>query len=537
MLVTAALLVPAAATAQGGKVLDARRLETIRGQMEKGQGLFVAGDYEAAAKVFEQGYADNPYPAFLFNAGVAYQKLGRLDDAITKFRAYVAADPSAPDRAKVEERIAKLSAARAPTPPPTLGDAGAGDAGDGGLGDAGAGDGGAALPPPVPTLPPDITANMKSLVIVETEPPGAPIHLFEKTRDSAAPFRRGAENSGWREVVSRPSPVSLSLDVGDYHLVIDRYRDFNPTDTAIRIEPGRVFHFRANLSQGDFMGFLRVTANVEGAEIRLDDKDRKRPRWGRSPHGELVARGEHTVLVEAPGFQPLFRKVEVKQAQEVDLTVKLVRVGFGYLRINANAPEIKVEVDGKAVGVWRSGEVPLETKQDAGDHHLVIRADGYKTYDGMVKVPKGQTLPVHAEMIPTYPRGAAWTQAIIGAAFIGAGTYLGIKSNQLHSELEADRKAGVLESDDERIKRGRLFAIGADAGFAIGGVLAVLATVNFIKDPLPDSGAHVDRPVEFGAPSRKAAALRRRRQLAGPSFDLTPALGPAGGGLFIGGRF
>jgi hypothetical protein len=242
------------------------------------------------------------------------------------------------------------------------------------------------------------------------------------------------------------------------------------------------------------------------------------------------------VLVEAPGYQPLFRKVDVKQAQEVDLTAKLVRVTYGYLRIDSNAPGIKVEVDGKPAGVWRSGEVPLETKQESGDHHLVIHADGYKTFDGMVKVPRGQTLPVHAEMIPTYPRGAAWTQAIIGAAFIGAGSYLGIKSNQLHSELEADRKAGVLESDDERIKRGRLFAIGADAGFAIGGVLAILATVNFIKDPLPESGTRAERPVEFGKPSARKPAPPRQ-SASRPSFDIGPQLGTRGGGFVIGGSF
>jgi hypothetical protein len=188
--------------------------------------------------------------------------------------------------------------------------------------------------------------------------------------------------------------------------------------------------------------------------------------------------------------------------------------------------------------------VPLSVKVDSGKHKLTIRSSGYKTLEEMVTVPKGQVLPVHAGMIAKYPRGAAWVQAVIGAVFLGAGTYLGIQSNNLHDELAADRKAGVLEQDDERIKRGRIFAIGADAGFAIGGVLAAFATYNFIKDPLPESRTRSDSPVEFHDPrkARPTATLGPRRRLARP-YRPGPVGGPSIGfipgshGLSFGGTF
>jgi hypothetical protein len=290
------------------------------------------------------------------------------------------------------------------------------------------------------------------------------------------------------------------------------------------------------------MGFLRVSANVQGAYVFVDDDKQRHPPWGTTPHGELISSGPHTLLVEAPGFDPLHRKLELGHGEQKEIEVKLARQSRGILRVHGTAPELRVHVDEKSVGAWRSGEAPLDVKLESGSHKITIKAPGYKTYEGMVTIPKGQVLPLEAAMVPTYPRGTAWTQAVIGAVFIGAGTYFGIKSNQLHSDLESDRKAGVLEEDDERIKRGQIYAIGADAGFAIGGVLAAFATYNFIKDPYPESKAKLGKPVEFDDPrkARPTAWLRQRRRtrVARPRPTRSPIRLQAGpSGFSLGGSF
>ena len=64
------------------------------------------------------------------------------------------------------------------------------------------------------------------------------------------------------EAVSTRSPANLTLGVGHYQIVIDKFRDFNVSQTSIDVSPGHVHHFKANLSQGAFMAFLRVSANV-----------------------------------------------------------------------------------------------------------------------------------------------------------------------------------------------------------------------------------------------------------------------------------
>lgn len=493
------------ATAQPSRSAS-QKLEAIRQLMEKGQGQYLAGNYQGAADIFEGGFKQYPYSAFLFNAGVCYQKLGDSDRALVKFRDYLRVDPNAPDVEKVNQRIAVLEAAKGiPAPPVT----------DAGVGGSASLDAGVVSPPSV-TPQVDDESAMRSLVVVETEPPDAPLRFYSRTDPNAAAFKLGSQNPGWKEIASARAPANLTLAVGKYHVVVEKFRDFNESHADIDVSPGHVYQFKANLSQGEFMAFLRVSANVKGGYVWLDDKKKERPFWGTTPHGELVSAGQHEVLVEAPGFEPLLAPVTVKHGEQKEMEVKLERVSYGFLRIDSNAPEIKIRVDEQPKGVWKAGTEPLDVQSPAGPHKLTIVADGRKTFETVVNVPRGQVLPIHVKMIPKYPRGAAWTQAVIGAAFIGAAAYFGNESNKIYDQLEADRRAGRLEESDSRANKGRWFAVGANGGFAVGGVLGILATYNFIKDPLPESSMKTDKLVEFDDPRRlpQPVALAPRRELS-----------------------
>jgi hypothetical protein len=532
-----------------------QKLESIRQLMEKGQGLYLAGNYQGAADVFEGGFKQYPYSAFLFNAGVCYQKLGDADRALVKFREYVKVDQSAPDLEKVNERIAALEAAKAAAvPSPEVGGSG---------GSAGTGGGGSGGGPAVSSIPQvDDESAMRSLVVVETEPSDAPLRFYSRTEDSAPAFKLGAQNPGWKEIATARSPANLTLAVGKYHVVVEKFRDFNESHADIDVSPGHVYQFKANLSQGEFMAFLRVAANVKDAYVWIDDKKKERPFWGQTPHGELVPAGEHEVLVEAPGFEPLLGPVVVEHGEQKEMVVAMVRVNYGFLRIDSNAPEVKVRIDGEPKGVWRSGTEALDVKAPSGQHKLTVVSEGRKTFEGMVTVPRGQVLPVHVKMIPKYPRGAAWTQAVLGAAFIGAGVYFGVESNRIYDQLEQDRQQGRLEQNDSRATKGLWYSVGANVGFAAGGVLGVLSTYNFIKDPLPPSSIRTDKPVEFEDPRKQqpvavsattprsllARGLPKERErpssqpapeqlLVAPPRLSVGNVAPDAPGLFIGGKF
>lgn len=534
-----AVLLPAISTAQSGS--SARKLENIRRRMETGLGLFVGGKAQEAAAEFDAGYTEQPYSAFLFNAGVCYQKLGNNKVALERYREYLRIDPSAPDVESVQKRISAIEALLLPPapPPPTSADGGVA----------------APPPPPPPPLEPVVTTEdaMRSLVVVETEPPGAPLRVFLAGSDGTPPFKEGTANVGWKQVSTANAPASLSLAVGRYHVVIDKFRDFNQSATEIKVNPGHVHHFKANLSQGVFMSFLRVSANVSGAHVWLDDPKKARPPWGTTPYGELVPAGEHQILVETPGFQPLVAKVVLVNGEQKELEVRLARVEYGILRIDADAADAKVRIDEDPKGVWKSGEPPLDVQVPAGKHRLSIEGTDRKTYDGMIEVPRGLVVPVHAKLIPKYPRGGAWTQAVISGVFVGAGVFFGLESDKLYDQAKADREAGVLQEDDSRITRGRIYAIGADCAFVAGGVLAGLATYNFIHDPMPESSVKTDKPVEFddplkarplalsrppgpqGAVARKPQGPAPRGARSGVRVGAQPTEG--GGSLVFGGTF
>src|SRR5262245_50484761 len=139
----------------------AKRMEAIRQRMDQGQAAYVGKNYQAAAQLFEDGYAAYPYSAFLFNAGVCYQKLESFERALAKFREYLRVDPTAPDAAKVNDRIKALEAALAAAQASEAGVPD--DAGDAGFADTDAGDAGTvpdAGPPPA--IQPDDEQAMKS---------------------------------------------------------------------------------------------------------------------------------------------------------------------------------------------------------------------------------------------------------------------------------------------------------------------------------------------------------------------------------------
>ncbi|HLV67675.1 MAG TPA: PEGA domain-containing protein [Polyangiaceae bacterium] len=469
-----AVLVPArTASAQG--VETTARLEAIRKRMEAGQARYLAGDYAEAARLFEEGYRAHPYSAFLFNAGVCRQKLGDLEQALARFRDYLTVDPNAPDRDKVLARIAALEAelARQAEAKSEAEKAGA------------------------PEAPAAVDGAMKALVVIETEPAGAPLRLYARIDPTASPFQVGGENPGWLEVAATTAPTNLTLDVGRYHVVVEKFQDLNLSETDIDVLPGHVHHFKANLSQGEFMAFLRVTANVPGATVHLDDASARRPPWGSTPHGELVRPGRHSVRVAAPGFEPVTTWVELARGEQKLVEVELSRVDYGFLRLSSNAPEFTVRIGTDVFRTLRSGDAPLEVRLPAGVHPLVVSSEGRKPFHGEVEIPRGRVQPAFVRLIPTYPRGAAWVQAILSAACVGTGVYLGVESNRLYSELEADRRLGVLAADDSRVTKGRWFSIGANVGFGAGGILGALATYNFVKDPLPESSVRLSAPEEF----------------------------------------
>jgi tetratricopeptide (TPR) repeat protein len=515
LVAAAAPFLPAAepvALGQAGKKHDAAVVEQARQRMETGQALFSQGRYAQAMAEFEAAYATQPYGAFLYNAAVAAEKAKDLQRAIAHYKEFLASDPNAPDAPEIKAVIDRLEKVLSAPP-----DADAGAPGDGGAPDGGATDGGAAdVAPDAETA-----ARMRSLVLLESDPPGAPLVIYERTFPTAPPWKEGAP--GWKKILSGiKTPQDISLNIGHYHVVVEPFQDYHRSETDISLAPGHVYTFKANLSQGAFLGFLKIKSPVEGAKIYVDDPPpHKHAPAGRTPYSGLVESGAHTLWIEAPGYTTYEKKVDVAHGDTVQFVAELEHVDYGYLRIDGNSDEVTIEIDGQKQEPFKNVTGPVRIKVPAGKHKVVLDASGRKKFRGEIEVPRGQEVGVHATLIDLYPRGKA-----IGFGVLSAGAIAGGIVTLPETKI-------VINKDDPNVDKSRVDLFrGVSTGLFIGAGVFTAASLFFsFYDPDPNSLVKLDKAMDLKDEDEKKAALAPRVKA------IAPMIGQSTGGLMVGGTF
>ena len=83
-------------------------MDEARKHFEKGEAAFQAGKYHEALESFNKADELYPHPDFKYNQGACLEKLGKRELAASKYEAYLAEKPNAPDAAKVRTQITKL---------------------------------------------------------------------------------------------------------------------------------------------------------------------------------------------------------------------------------------------------------------------------------------------------------------------------------------------------------------------------------------------------------------------------------------------
>lgn len=480
----------AAAQPSGAPSAAENTIERARDHMERGQELYVQGRYVEAAEEFEAAYAAQPFSAFLYNEAVAYERHGDPNRAAGLFERYLTSDPNAADASEVRGRIERLRSQSGQTGTPAATTAGATPP-TGGTPTTGTASpetpGTPATTPTAPIAPPGtddgivrdtIPQEFKSLISIRTNPEGARVTLKQNGH----------------VIGSGPAPFAYTLEQGDYEVSIE-HPDYRTVQQTVRIRPGKVYVVIVEMSQGQFLGFLRVISNVPGSQVFLDDHNQGSV--GNTPYQNAVSTGSHHVWIERPGYAPLQREVEVGIGEDVTLRVDMTRVNFGRLRVVANVRGAAVYVDDQKVG-----NVPWEGQVNSGARRVRIESDDMKDWEETVTIRQGQLTPVRVRLRPAVGRGGAWVTASLSVALITGGIVMGVLSNGIKSDLEHERDAGTLSSDDSRFLEGQILSIGADAAFGLGAVLAGLATYYFVRDPLPDSEGTVLEPRDWSfAPS------------------------------------
>lgn len=453
-------------------------MEIAREHMERGQALYEAARYIEAAEEFLRAYEAQPFAAFLYNAGVAYEKVGDPGRAADYFARYLQADPQAQGKAKLTQRIERLRglsraheqelAAQALMRSENAAEAVRAQA---------------ELENAKRRLS-ELEAQLaqlggrdafKSLLSVQSKPEDAIITL--KTADGTVLAQGSA------------SPFSETLDEGRYFVEV-RHPKYKTISTPLTVAPGKVYVIIVEMSQGQFLGFLRVVSDVPGADVYVDDK--QQGALGKTPFQNATKTGAHHIWIEKPGYKPIERDIEVGVGDDILLKVELERVDYGRIRVVASKPNARVYVDGEL-----KGQVPLEVDVPHGTHEVRVNADGMKDWKSEVVVERGQATPVRVRLRPRVGRAGAWVTASLAAGMLGGAIATGVLGKHLEDDLKSDLDAQTLLSDDSRIHRGKVLYIASDVGYGLTAILAGLATYYFLRDPLPDSEGRVLKPRDW----------------------------------------
>lgn len=447
-------------------------LEQARTRMEQGQAYFLQGRFGESAAEFEAAFQIQPFPAFLYNAGLAYENAGELGRAAEFYVRFIGAETNEAQRAEVQTRIdglrvriearrlelesqrqqreQQIAAGETPTPVE-------------------------AEDPEAISAPPSAAAiqELLSLVAVETEPAGATVTV----------------TLNGNVVATGPSPLAQTLDPGSYHILIE-HPDYNRFEHDFEVQPGVLNRFFLNLSQGEFLGYLRVTSTPPGAQVYIDD--REQGSRGQTPFETPIPAGRHHIWVERAGYAMQERDFDIVVAEQVDLEIPLERVNYGRIRVVGNVRGALVYVDDEQVGT-----VPFEGQVAAGERRVRVRANDMKDWTGIVDVARGQLRPIRVRLRPAMGRSASILSGVFGALFLGGAIATNIISNDLYTQLDAERAAGTLRLGDDRILQGYALSIGTYAGYGVAGLLGALCLFYAIYDDKPSSEANVLVPRDW----------------------------------------
>ncbi|RMH39500.1 MAG: PEGA domain-containing protein [Deltaproteobacteria bacterium] len=447
-------------------------LERARTAFDKGQSLYEQGDFAGAAAAFLEAYEARNFPAFLYNAALSYQKGKEFENAITYYERYLTEQRDVPDaeRKDIEQRIALMKAEieRRKQPPPDQGDAG---------------------PPPDVEPPPEVVnpadTSLRGLVAIESVPQGAYIYLDGKKDE---PLGR--------------TPWSGTLD-GE-HTVLIEARGYKPRERTFTARKDRFLVLDFTLAEEDYLGWIDIRANVPGAKIYIDDKVAE---FARTPYSGNLKPGKHKIWITKEGYDEYYVEVEIVPGETKEIKAELSGKEVGYINVRGRDVEkIRLYIDGKKVC-----DGPCRWPVAEGRHTIKITRSGYKSYSRDIDVRQKTEITVRPNLAPKPSRADAVWAYVFAAAFTGGGVWLGMQAKNLEDEIAADIDRGMPPPDpkDPRLRRGMLFAIGADAAYALGAATFATAVYYTFRDK--------------GRPSTATTDVS--------SIALTPAVGPGFAGL------
>jgi hypothetical protein len=446
-----ALALPTLARAENAEALKKAQTAFDQAQID-----YLQGKYDEAAQGFQDAYAARPFPQFLYNVGASFHMKGKkasdvvaYGKAVDFYKRYLAEDPQASDKGKVEKAIGVLEAEiKRLKEAPTATAATPASADVQQLGDV----------------------KVRGLVVIESEPQNATIYLDDKKK---GPFAQ--------------TPWSGSLD-GEHKVIIEK-RGYKVVETTIAADPSKLFVLRAAMSQESYLGWVEITSNVPGADIFIDDKSVGA--IGKTPLSQNIKPGKHVFWISAEGYDEYTETVDVAAGETHAIKGTLKGSPVGRLSVQGMGIEdATILIDGAVL----CEHGPCIKSVPQGDHAIVVRRPGYKTYSKTISIQAKSETSLRVQLAPKPGRGDAITAYVFAGIFAGGGIFLGLQANKLHDQLAKEIAAGMPPPDtgDPRFARGKIFAIAADASFALAAITGLTAIVYTFRDKGDSSRALID---------------------------------------------
>jgi hypothetical protein len=504
----AVLVVLGAGRAHADEAAPDKELRLAKESFEAAQTAFVREEWEKAADRFLSAFGHKPFPAFLFNAAVAFEKAKRLDQAKEYFERYVAIDANASDAGQVRARIDALAKLLAPPPPPPDGSGTVLPTTPGapppppGTPAAPSTPGAPGTPgtppaPPVAPVAPEPLAlpsfDTKGLVVIDSKPQGATIYLNDKR---SGPFGQ--------------TPWHGSLEPKAIRLILES-KGFKPEERSVTPQSDKLVDIYIALSEEHYLGWIEVISNAIGAQVFIDRKDIGA--IGRAPFTGHLKPGKHTIYLERQGFAPTEKTIEVKPGTATQYNVAMEKTNTGWINVVGRETRGgRLIVDGKLACT-----TPCRAEVAPGKRHVIVEKEGSEDYESDVEVVRTTETTVDIQVFSARPpKTRAISTAVTALVILGGGAYLGYLSDKTKDSLDADIKAGKpIDNGDGRFLRGKLEAIGADVLFGFGAIVTISAVVTLLSHGPETTGAVDSKSLSFA-----------------------PTLGPDGsGGVSAWGRF
>nr|MDA3863906.1 PEGA domain-containing protein [Deltaproteobacteria bacterium] len=310
-------------------------------------------------------------------------------------------------------------------------------------------------------LPPIETKN---LITISTNPPNAMLYL-DKLKNKLG-----------------ETPYQGTITKGK-HVLILKIKGFKPMKKEIAISGNRTMEFYFDLKKDAKLAWTQITSTPSRASIYIDKKEIGP--IGKTPYSGFISKGKHTIYIEKSGYKSQKQVGDFVPGDANNSHFKLTNKPVAFLTIfGKNVNKANVKINGKTICVAPCIKVEIPS----GKNKLTIQKEEYKPIQKNMNFKTGNHYNYSVKLAKSPSKSGAITAYIVGLASLGAGIWLGNRSEEIKDEYKSDLADGIpVYSNDKRLTDGKIYAISANIVLGVSALSFVIAIIRTFSSSGPES--------------------------------------------------